>query len=71
MQENFEPLGEVTSKGVYEKEFKDEKRFFAFLAYSEESSAKQAIEKFNNHKFEDEENPLYVGIAQSKRARVT
>ncbi len=63
--DHLEPLGKVTCKGVYNKEINGDKKFFAFLAYEEEVQAQTAIEKYNKHKFEgdEEKTELYIGFA--------
>lgn len=61
---NLKPMGTITSQGVYEKTINESKKFFAFIAFEEQEVAKAVIEKFNNHKFSEEQTlPLYVGVA--------
>jgi RNA recognition motif-containing protein len=60
----------VTCKGVYEYKNVEQLKFYAFVAYEEDNSSTEAINKFNNMKLgEDDEEPLYVSFAMSKEQR--
>ena len=64
ISEELAKVGTVSSQGIYEKEINNEKKFFAFVAFEEQSVAKAVVEKFNNHKFTEEQTlPLFVGPA--------
>ncbi len=62
-------IGKITSSGIFDKDINGEKKFFAFVAFEEQDQAKAVVDKFNNHKFTEEDLPLYVGFAQNKKQR--
>lgn len=65
----FKPLGNVESQEVFEKEIAGEKKYFAFVAYSDKASADEAL-KLNDIKPEEGcDEALFVGIAESKKKR--
>ncbi len=68
IKENFEPIGVISSQGVFQDQ--KHKKYYAFIAFEDCEAAKKAIEKFNGYKKEgSEDEPLYVGFAQSKYQR--
>lgn len=63
-------MGKVESQGIYEKEIEGNKKFFAFIAYDKKEIAEKAIKEYNNIKLGSEtDDPLYVGLAESKKKR--
>lgn len=75
LKELFEGCGKITCSGVKEhKLFTGETKFYAFVAYEDEESAKKAIDSYNGkhldpeNKKEDDE-PFYVAFVQPKRIR--
>ena len=76
IKDEFEALGAVSCSGVYENKLDEEKiRYYAFVAYEEESHAKDAIDNFHEKKLEghaeseEEEQKLYVVYVVPKRIR--
>ncbi len=64
-------LGEISSSDVMECKKDEAIKYFAFVCYEDEKSAKQAVDKFQNKKLEEGENEeeFYITYAQSKKER--
>ncbi len=67
IEENFESLGDVENKGVFQD--KSRNKYYAFVAYKDEATAKLAIETFNGDKVGEGEEGLFVGLAQARSMR--
>ena len=67
IDESLKTLGEVSCSGVYSKHGS----FYAFVAYEKVEDARKAIETFNGWREDGQSGePLYVGLALSKKERL-
>lgn len=76
IEEEFKTKGKVTCSGVYHhKQDEDKVRYYAFVAYDQESEAKIVIEEYHEKKLSDheegeaEDEKLYVAYVVPKRIR--
>ena len=60
-------IGTVASKGIYNDNKLNKK--YAFVAFESSDDAKTAVDTYNNKVFNQGDEPLYVGFAQSKAKR--
>lgn len=65
IEEHFTQIGPVASVGICKD--KSHEKFYAFVAYNNETDAKAAYEQLNNENVPGHDDKLYVNFAKSKR----